>query len=99
MDTVTITNLQRFSLDDGPGIRTTVFFKGCGLKCHWCHNPECISPVPELLFFRHLCDACGACAARCPVHAHDFPHRASTALTEKMPGLRRMCGKPAQTGR
>lgn len=92
MDTVTITNLQRFSLDDGPGIRTTVFFKGCGLKCHWCHNPECISPAPELLFFRHLCDACGACAARCPVHAHDFSQGVHRFDRKKC----RACGACAQ---
>jgi len=65
-----LTKIQRFSLDDGPGIRTTVFFKGCTLRCRWCHNPECISPNPELLFFRDKCIGCGACAAACPHGAH-----------------------------
>ncbi len=58
----TITDIQRFSLNDGPGIRTTVFFKGCNLRCAWCHNPETINPRPELQFFRAKCIGCGGCA-------------------------------------
>lgn len=61
----TIVNLQRFSLDDGPGIRTTVFFKGCNLRCVWCHNPESIHPNMELAFAQDRCTNCGACAAAC----------------------------------
>ncbi len=60
-----VTDIQRFSLDDGPGIRTTVFFKGCPLACKWCHNPECISPQPQLRFSRPLCAGCGLCASTC----------------------------------
>lgn len=70
MKQAVITNVQRFSLDDGPGIRTTVFFKGCTLQCRWCHNPECITAAPELLYFRDKCISCGACAAKCPHGAH-----------------------------
>ncbi len=65
-----ISNIQRFSLDDGPGIRTTVFFKGCSLACKWCHNPECISFTPELQLDDKLCVRCGACIGACPHNAH-----------------------------
>lgn len=58
----TITDIQRFSLNDGPGIRTTVFCKGCNMRCSWCHNPETINPRPELQFFRSKCIGCGHCA-------------------------------------
>lgn len=54
-------NIQRFSIHDGPGIRTTVFFKGCNLKCAWCHNPESQSPKKELLFYADKCAHCGRC--------------------------------------
>jgi pyruvate formate lyase activating enzyme len=65
-----ITNIQRFSVDDGPGIRTTVFLKGCTLRCAWCHNPETISPRRQLQFQEHGCKDCLACAAVCPSKAH-----------------------------
>lgn len=61
-----VTNIQGYSLHDGPGIRTVVFLKGCGLACRWCSNPECISPKPETGFFKSLCTQCGNCAAVCP---------------------------------
>ena len=63
-----ITNIQRFSLHDGPGIRTTVFFKGCNLRCAWCHNPETISPRPQLQFYSSKCLGCGACFEVCACH-------------------------------
>ena len=59
-------NIQRFSIHDGPGIRTTVFFKGCNLRCFWCHNPESASLQPEVQFFPEKCIRCGACVAACP---------------------------------
>ena len=65
-----ITHIQRFSVDDGPGIRTTVFFKGCSLHCAWCHNPECIHSGVQIQFFVNRCTLCGACAQACPVGAH-----------------------------
>ncbi len=65
-----ITDIQRFSVDDGPGIRTTVFMKGCPLRCLWCHNPECISPKVQLCYVESACVRCGACEKVCPVGAH-----------------------------
>lgn len=63
-----LTTIQRFSLHDGPGIRSTVFFKGCNMRCAWCHNPETLSTQPEVLYYRSKCVGCGACAAVCPSH-------------------------------
>ena len=60
-----IFNVQRFSLHDGPGIRTTVFLKGCPLRCQWCDNPESINPAPELGFARVRCNRCGKCLTAC----------------------------------
>ncbi len=65
-----LTDIQRFSLSDGEGIRTTVFLKGCNMKCSWCHNPETISMRPELMFYRTKCIACGRCFEVCPTGAH-----------------------------
>jgi pyruvate formate lyase activating enzyme len=65
-----ITNIQRFSIHDGPGIRTTVFLKGCNLRCFWCHNPEDMNPQPEMQFFPERCIFCSACVEGCPRRAH-----------------------------
>lgn len=61
-----IFDISHSSFVDGPGIRTTVFFKGCNLRCKWCHNPESISPKPELMFYADRCKDCGACLRNCP---------------------------------
>jgi len=61
-----VTNIQRFSINDGPGIRTTVFLKGCALKCDWCHNPECIDFRPDIYWKQSLCRQCGRCFDVCP---------------------------------
>lgn len=64
-----IFDVMRFSLHDGPGIRTTVFLKGCPLRCWWCHNPESQRRAPELLQFTDRCTLCGDCVAACPYGA------------------------------
>jgi len=67
-----ILNLQRMSTEDGPGIRTTVFFKGCTLKCRWCHNPESIDFAKEHEWFEMRCIRCGTCVNVCPEGAASF---------------------------
>lgn len=67
-----IFDVQRYSIHDGPGIRTTVFFKGCPLRCWWCHNPEGIDSGKELMYFEYKCLHCGTCANVCPMGAIEF---------------------------
>lgn len=66
-----VTHVQRFSVHDGPGIRTTVFLKGCQMHCPWCHNPETYRAPPELQVFAARCIGCRACAS-CPEQAHEW---------------------------
>jgi len=61
-----IFNIEKSSFVDGPGIRTTVFFKGCNLKCAWCHNPESQSFKPQMMFYKDKCKGCGKCKEICP---------------------------------
>lgn len=69
---INITNIERFSTHDGPGIRTTVFLKGCPLHCPWCANPETQSLIPELLYTESRCSHCRTCAKECPSGAITF---------------------------
>ena len=69
-DSGVIFDIQRFSIHDGPGIRTNVFLKGCPLRCRWCHNPEGLSPKPEISYLEKKCSMCGQCAAVCPNGCH-----------------------------
>ena len=64
-----IFDIKRYAIHDGPGIRTTVFFKGCPMRCRWCHNPEGISKDPEVVFRQERCRQCGDCVSVCPEDA------------------------------
>lgn len=67
-----ISDIKRFAVHDGDGIRTTVFFKGCPLRCRWCHNPEGMRETPQLSYNEAKCISCGVCARRCPNGAQVF---------------------------
>ena len=67
-----ITNIQHFSIHDGPGVRTVIFFKGCNLRCKWCHNPETYIMSPQVLFYEEKCIRCGSCDKICPNHNFDL---------------------------
>ena len=64
--TLRVMDVERFATKDGPGIRTTVFLKGCPLHCPWCANPESQSAATQLLWFANKCTACGGCLTACP---------------------------------
>lgn len=81
-------DIRRYSVHDGPGIRTSVFFKGCPLSCWWCHNPEGRSPKPDLILFKDRCLGCGECLRACPHGAivHD------DGGIRTLPSVCRACG-------
>jgi pyruvate formate lyase activating enzyme len=87
-------DIQRFSIHDGPGIRTTVFLKGCPLRCAWCHNPEGISAGPVVSFLPERCVGCGHCGRACPngVHAVRDSDGAHVLLRERCVA----CGRCAE---
>lgn len=85
-------NIQKFCTNDGPGIRTVVFLKGCPLNCIWCHNPESKQLLPELLYSSYKCVCCGKCVQICPNHVHDFVGDVHIINREKCSG----CGKCVQ---
>jgi pyruvate formate lyase activating enzyme len=87
----TVFDIKRYAIHDGPGIRTTVFLKGCPLRCPWCHNPEGVAPGPELMWSEPRCLGCRACEAACPRGAISFP---DTGLAVDA-GKCDMCGKCA----
>ena len=70
MKTATVFEIKRFAIHDGDGIRTTVFFKGCPLRCVWCHNPEGISKKAEIGYYGQKCKNCGECVSVCPEKCH-----------------------------
>jgi pyruvate formate lyase activating enzyme len=69
MENGVVFKIQKFSIHDGPGIRTTVFLKGCPLKCWWCHNPEGLEPSGVIVYHGNRCLNCGNCSAKCPSNA------------------------------
>jgi pyruvate formate lyase activating enzyme len=93
MDFGQIFDIQRFSIHDGPGIRTTVFFAGCNLRCFWCHNPESIKKEPRLQFFPVKCIGCGACVKVCRRGVHAANEDGSRSMFRE---LCRGCGECAR---
>jgi pyruvate formate lyase activating enzyme len=89
-----IFDIERFAIHDGPGIRTTLFLKGCPLACWWCHNPESISPRPQLAFFEEKCIGCGKCFEACPNGVHERLADGTRALHREKCDL---CGRCVQT--
>jgi pyruvate formate lyase activating enzyme len=97
-------NIQRFCVDDGPGIRTSVFLKGCNMRCFWCHNPESQHKKPEIQYFVAKCIGCGHCADLCPSKARNLQAGSLTydravctqcgrCVQECPTGALEMCGK------
>lgn len=84
-----IFNIQRYAIHDGPGIRTTVFLKGCPLRCFWCQNPESQRKPPEIFLNKDNCTLCGLCVTACPEGASSLEERSATIDRAKCQG----CGK------
>jgi pyruvate formate lyase activating enzyme len=82
----TILEIQRMSTEDGPGLRTTIFFKGCSLKCQWCHNPESISAQPQVHWIGNRCIGCKTCLDVCPQNALAFTPAGNTVDRSKCNG-------------
>jgi pyruvate formate lyase activating enzyme len=87
--TANVLEIQRMSTEDGPGLRTTVFFKGCSLKCSWCHNPESISQKPQIQWIGSRCIACHSCLDICPNEGLSFNEEGLVLDREKCDS----CGK------
>ena len=85
----TIFNIEHYAIHDGPGIRTTVFFKGCPLACLWCHNPEGLSVKPQIVYYRQRCVGCKKCVSLCAAGALS-PRDGGISLDA---GKCRLCGR------
>lgn len=86
---INIFDIQHFCVHDGPGIRTTVFLKGCPLHCRWCHNPESLRPEKQMMFFADKCVNCGMCVRACKKGAHVFSRGRHIYIREKC----NLCGE------
>ncbi len=93
----TVFNIQRFSLFDGPGVRTVVFLKGCPLRCIWCHNPEGISKIPQIMYDPKRCISCGECVEVCSKHQHFIRDGFHGFIREGCVGCGK-CAKSCPTG-
>ena len=89
-------DIKEFAVFDGPGIRTTVFMKGCPLRCQWCHNPEGLSPEPQLTVSPASCLRCGECMKHCPTPGHCTACGACVPYCRR--GLRRIAGERTTPG-
>lgn len=90
--TAMIFNIQRYSLHDGPGIRTTVFFKGCNMRCLWCHNPESQNRGEELMFDCEKCVKCGKCVEYCKKAFTSDCEKCGRCYAVCRAGARKKCG-------
>ncbi|MBL1214563.1 MAG: glycyl-radical enzyme activating protein [Ignavibacteriae bacterium] len=87
-----IFDVKRYAINDGPGIRVTIFLKGCNLNCTWCHNPESISPAVQKMYNKDKCIGCGTCVEACPTNAITLTPNGIVTDTE----LCNLCGKCAE---
>ena len=92
-----VTKIQHFCTKDGPGIRTTVFLKGCPLRCIWCHNPETQSMADQFFYAEHLCIRCGICEAACPSRVHHITDSGHCLERSKCTGCMK-CADACPTG-
>jgi len=92
-----IFNIQKYAVHDGPGIRTTVFLKGCPLRCAWCHNPESLSPEPEVIVLESRCAGCGECRAACAFGA-SLPGAGPLPARNELCSLCGACAAACPTG-
>ena len=84
-----IFDVKHFAVHDGPGIRTTVFFKGCNLRCWWCHNPESIYREKEILLYPDRCIGCGVCTTKCEFNAIKL-HRERPECSNMIPSEKKL---------
>ena len=92
MQTVQVFDIKRYAINDGPGIRVTIFLKGCPLACRWCHNPESISPKVQKLYTASKCIGCGECVKVCPLQACELTEEGIRTKVD----LCDVCGKCAE---